>query len=509
MAVTAPPHPATIDRAGGRDSPAGGWLLFGIIALGILIRFPTIGEQSFWYDETVTHAIVAHGLGHVFSQVQQTESTPPLYYVLLWLWSRVFGTNEAGLRSFSALCGVLTIPLMWTLGRQLAGNRVGYIVALLTAVNPLLFWYSQEARAYALLVLLSAASLLALQRALDEPERKRLIVWGSVSALAIATHYFAVFLIAAEAAWLLRVLRGRNSITWGRIAAALAPPAVVGGALLPLAIHQDNGRASFIANNSGSLATRLAQFVKQDVVAYSEPQKVFISALALLLVAFAMVLLVRVGTREERTAVIAPLAIGLCSVLLAIVVAVVGTDYIITRNLLPSWPPLALVVAAGFGVAAAPRLGATALAALTAISIACIAGVIVNPLFQREDWRGAAHAMGRTSVPRAIVGGHLAGTGLVPYMSGLGPFPAAAAVQEVDVFSLIYRVPGGHEELAPPRPNPPPSLPGFTLVQRVQTRSYTVLRYRAPAPVAEQAASLLRLALVPNVVPQTVLIQNP
>lgn len=80
-------------------------LLVGVVALGALVRFPTIGHQSFWNDEAVTHGIVSQGLGHVLRTVPSTESTPPLYYVLVWLWSRAFGTHEAGLRSFSALCG--------------------------------------------------------------------------------------------------------------------------------------------------------------------------------------------------------------------------------------------------------------------------------------------------------------------------------------------------------------------------------------------------------------------
>jgi uncharacterized membrane protein len=67
----------------------------------------------------------------------------------------------------------------------------------------MLIWYSQEARAYALFVLLTALSLLYFVRALDRGTRRDFVLWGAFSALALATHYFAAFLIAAEALWLL------------------------------------------------------------------------------------------------------------------------------------------------------------------------------------------------------------------------------------------------------------------------------------------------------------------
>src|SRR5438876_576650 len=80
--------------------------------------------------------------------------TPPFYYMLAWGWAKLFGTGEVGLRSLSALAGTLTIPAAYAAGRALSSRRAGLIAAALFAVNPLLVWYSQEARAYALLALL-------------------------------------------------------------------------------------------------------------------------------------------------------------------------------------------------------------------------------------------------------------------------------------------------------------------------------------------------------------------
>ena len=76
-----------------------------------------------------------------------SESAPPLYYVLGWLWVQVAGTGEFGLRSLSALAGIATVPVAYLLGLELRGRRAGILAAALVAVNPMLVWYSQEAGA--------------------------------------------------------------------------------------------------------------------------------------------------------------------------------------------------------------------------------------------------------------------------------------------------------------------------------------------------------------------------
>src|SRR5260221_7423737 len=94
----------------------------------------------------------------------------------------------------------------------------------------MLLWYSQEARGYALLALLAAVAALYFVRALDGGRRRDFTAWGVASALALVTHYFAIFPIALEAAWLLW-RRGRRALArpWFVLLASLA--------LAPLAIH--------------------------------------------------------------------------------------------------------------------------------------------------------------------------------------------------------------------------------------------------------------------------------
>nr|MDQ3936735.1 glycosyltransferase family 39 protein [Actinomycetota bacterium] len=138
------------------------------------LRFATLDVQSLSGDEGVTSALLRMGFGDMLSTIPDTESTPPLYYVLAWLWTQVFGHGEVGMRSLSAVFGTATVPAAWAAGRALASSRVGVAGAALAAVSPLLVWYSQEARSYALLVLLATVSLWLAARAVERGGGRRL-----------------------------------------------------------------------------------------------------------------------------------------------------------------------------------------------------------------------------------------------------------------------------------------------------------------------------------------------
>ena len=79
------------------------WPLAALLLLAAALRFSTLGLQSFWYDEAFTPVHVLHtSLGATLHSVVHTENTPPLWYVLIWAWSRVFGTGAVALRLPSA-----------------------------------------------------------------------------------------------------------------------------------------------------------------------------------------------------------------------------------------------------------------------------------------------------------------------------------------------------------------------------------------------------------------------
>ena len=80
--------------------------LAGITILAALLRFVTLGDQSYWGDEGATVALIRMSFGDMIDAIPRSESTPPLYYALAWVWTRALGSSEeSGLRSLSAEIG--------------------------------------------------------------------------------------------------------------------------------------------------------------------------------------------------------------------------------------------------------------------------------------------------------------------------------------------------------------------------------------------------------------------
>jgi mannosyltransferase len=486
----APSAPAAAGGAAARSRPETFIALGAIVVLGAVVRFTTLAEQSFWFDEATTWGIVAHGLHHVLAAVPRTESTPYTYYVLLWLWSKLFGISEAGLRSFSALCSLLVIPVLYAAGRRLAGERAGLVAALLAAVNPLLFWYAQEARAYSLLLLLAAVSLLAWLRALDVPSRRRALVWGLSGAAALAAHYYAAVLVAGEAAALGVVLARRRRLSGPLAAAGLAPILIVGGALLPLLLHQNDGRAAIIAQTGGSLPHRLLGLIKEDIIGQGQPAKALLTGLGVLLVVAGLIALLRRPRELVRSQVGLVAAVGTGAIALALLLAALVSDYFNTRNLLETWPALCLVLAAAIAATRPPRAAALITAGLVVLSLFCVGTIIADPGYQRTDWGGAAARLGPARMPRAIVTGTQSLVPLTPYLPRLSVLPLTVTrpLREVDLIWVQRRFTWG--ALATLHPV---ALPGFASVRIFRTAAYVVVRYRAARPVPETAGALDRL----------------
>jgi mannosyltransferase len=465
-----------------------------VCAVGGALRVATLGTQSLWFDEAVTARLMRMDVHALLAAIPHSESSPPLYYVLAWLSSRLLGIGEVALRALPALLGTATIPAVWALGRRLGGDRAGLAAAVLVAVNPMLVWFSQEARAYALLALLGALSALLWLRALELPRAGRLLGWGAVAALALATHYFAVFLVGPQALWLaLRARTPRARVT------ALALPVVAAAALAPLALEQrSNDSAAFITRTA--LATRLTQIPKQFLVGYDAPLETLLaiaSALALLVGAAGLVGLLagRAGVSPQaRADALRLAAITVAALAAPALLALAGEDHVVTRNVLAALPLAAALAGAGLAAAAAvaPWPAAAATAAICLLWLVAVLGVAVDPALQRDDWRGAARALGTTGDERIVV---TAPGALVPlryYLPGLRPLGAApATTAEVDYVGLAPH--RGGRRGAPPRPRGTP-LQGtaFAVAQRTQTATFTVVRMRAPAlqPVARRSLAV-------------------
>ncbi len=453
------------------------WIVAGLTVLAAVLRFATLGVQAYHHDEIVTASRVLRGsFFHAMDAVGFSESAPPLYYALAWVWTQLTGTGEFGLRSLSALAGAATVPVAYLLGLELRGRRAGLMAAALVAVNPMLLWYSQEARSYALLALLCAVSLLYCARAQRSGARRDFAFWGLASGLALATHYFAVFAVAAEALLLLR-RRGRESF------AGLWIVGLFGLALAPLAIHQMSyGHAEWISNFSlghrvWETASTFAIGETSDIIARPERPALAFAPLALILAALA--LLGFRGSRDERRAASIPLLVSLAAIGIPLLLALVpgGKDFVLARNVLPALVPLLVAVAVAVTLPAARRLGAVVAGALLVCSLGFSLWASFSPSLQRPDWEAVAAEIGEPEAPRATVTWVLGEASLRYYLS-----TGAIQVAPGDGYEwLVHEVDFVSDGKVPP---PPPRLlgPGFRETERGSAGRLYVRHFELAGP---------------------------
>jgi mannosyltransferase len=464
-------------------------IVVALTVLGGILRFATLDLQSVWSDEVATVILVHRGLGGLLSHLSTSETTPPLYFVLVWAWTKVFGTGVFDYRSLSALAGTLTIPVIYLAGRRIS-PRIGVWAAALTAVNPAMYYYSQEARSYALLILLSAASLVLWQRALQKPSTGRLAAWAGMLSLALLTHYFAAFLFIAQAAMLLHRLGRRRVLPW---AGAVG---VVGLALVPLARSQT---AHVLSVNGSSwiegvpLLSRLAQAPKQFLVGLYSPVEIFSTLLLGLLAAAAVVLLIRRGEDRERRLARDVAIMGAVAILIPAVLSITHLEDVFNgRNVMATWVPWVVVLASGLGIARAGRTGALLGLSICALSLLVIAGVDLIPGYQRDDWRGIARALPAPASTRVIVAPELGAAPLFIYMPTAANIVTPSIATHEVAFVAIRTPRTGRAPQPPVVPTTPP--PGFRLVSVRRTEAFAISRFLAKGNVTVSAQSLRRIA---------------
>lgn len=170
------------------------------ILAGLALRLWDVGRESFWLDEAGRAAIASLPLADVPHSVAVVELSPPLYHLLLHFWMRFVGSGDVAVRLLSALLFVPSVPLAWSLGSAAIGRSGAAAMAGLVAANPFAVHYGQEAAMYALVLPLSLGALRAAIGVIEGPPHQRppwLAAYVVLGGLALYTHYYAGFLLAA------------------------------------------------------------------------------------------------------------------------------------------------------------------------------------------------------------------------------------------------------------------------------------------------------------------------
>ena len=176
------------------------YLLAIFMSLAFLIRYQFILDQSYWMDElySAARSIPSKSFENVY--YWGPDPHPPLHYILLWITYKFFGFTEHAGRMLSIVAGVLIIPAVYFLGKEIFNKQTGFLSSLAVTFNPILFFFSLEARSYELLALFSVISSYLFIKCISKPSYFRSFIYLLSLIILINLHFFGFLVLASQAA---------------------------------------------------------------------------------------------------------------------------------------------------------------------------------------------------------------------------------------------------------------------------------------------------------------------
>lgn len=194
----------------------GWWGLLVILVLAGYLRVDHLSDVSLSYDESCSWRISQYPMAEMFDAIRR-EAHPPLYYLCLKGWTKLFGNAPEVLRMLSVIFGLATVVSVWYLVVEFVQSAqdalpqrfdaswqtraslllAAGLAALLIALNALHVELSHEARPYTLgtfLAVLAATFLIRAQRS-----DRGMYAWfgfGLSTAALSMTHYYALWTVA-------------------------------------------------------------------------------------------------------------------------------------------------------------------------------------------------------------------------------------------------------------------------------------------------------------------------
>lgn len=133
-------------------------MIIGILFIALILRLISL-NQSLWLDEATTALVAKMSLGDIFTNFLPGDFHPPFYYLILKFWVSVFSNSEISIRTPSVIFGIITIYIVYLIGKEIFNKNVGLIASLLIATSGLHVYYSQEARMYSLATFLASLTI--------------------------------------------------------------------------------------------------------------------------------------------------------------------------------------------------------------------------------------------------------------------------------------------------------------------------------------------------------------
>ncbi len=149
------------------------WLAYATVLVAFFLRVYRLADKNVWWDEGWSLWLSQKDLGWIALRTAADEH-PPLHYWMLHFWNVLAGTDAAAGRFLSVAFGVLTVAIVYRLGKRVGGGGVGVLAALLLALARFHIWWSQDIKNYTPSILFAFAALwFALDLLRNAPLRQR------------------------------------------------------------------------------------------------------------------------------------------------------------------------------------------------------------------------------------------------------------------------------------------------------------------------------------------------
>ncbi|MGH8995787.1 MAG: glycosyltransferase family 39 protein, partial [Acidimicrobiales bacterium] len=393
----------------------------GAFALGLGLRVAV--PRGLWLDEVTSVMQARMSFTGMIHNLRVSDVHPPLYFAVLWATIRWLGSSgELAVRVPSIIAGSLVVPMLYALGKEAYDRRTGMVAAAVGSVAPLMVWYSQEARMYALLMLFGVTAMWAQVRVLKRGGAFAWVVYALSSAAMVWTQYFGLLQVLAQQLVFLAVIWHRRRhdeldrplvLGWAlsvvAIAVALYP-------LVPFAYHQfvvnqtagrgfggpsNVGTAASLSGNHIGIYSMLANLIWAVGGYHSNAVMALLGALWPLGMLVALALL---GSRRQPVTTLMVLAVAV-PVLGMFALGLVKPALFDVRYLSTIVPVLVVLVGRGLsGFIASPRLLRIGLAATLLVMVGALGDQQLNGTNPRlYDFRGALQQVDRQAKPGDVV----------------------------------------------------------------------------------------------------------
>lgn len=163
-----------------------------LIVLSFILLFLHLGMRPFLSSGEARASEIANEMllnGNYFVPHLNEEiilTKPPLFHWIIIGCYKIFGMGEFASRFPSAMSGILTVILVYLLGKMMWNEKTGFYAGLILLTSPTFFWSMRCARIDAFLLFLITASIYCFWRGYSDSKSSKVwfVLWWAFMGLA-------------------------------------------------------------------------------------------------------------------------------------------------------------------------------------------------------------------------------------------------------------------------------------------------------------------------------------